>query len=282
MKAFPALLLMALAAPCGSGEVVYSVCQLLRNPAEYAGRPIRVRGMLLTAPHEGTAIADPQCTESPDLHDQIWEPAIYFASAEAGKPTYDPTALMELVTHARAEGKVVEATFEGVLKNCPVEHSLPNRHYFDWWGCGSPGWYPLELAVRRVTDPTTEPNPFPEIRMLLPPKDAALALWSNTRDALLSPDAFEFFVNNCKGALFPYFAGRLISVSSTPRGTTLLLAIARSAAPDAVLLLDGPLPQEIPPGSIVTFGGVAESYRADPFQMTFSVERSNIRVWTGR
>lgn len=280
MKHLPALLLMSLVAPYASGQGVYSVCQLLQNPIEHSGEVVRVRGVLAQVP---SAIADPGCREMPSFHKESWEPGLLISSTPPA--TADASAMNALAVRSKqaaAVGGVVRATFEGVLKYCPAE--LSHHNVTVWWGCGTPGYYPLELAVRTVSDLIVEPNPFAGTGMALPPRDPNVDFWLDIRAAVISPERPGYFLEFCKGAQFPYLTGKLVSASPTPGPTTLVLAIAggntHSNAPDAILNLDGPLPGQAPPGTLITFGGVAETFTSDPFTLTFSVDRSHVRGWT--
>lgn len=282
MTLIRALLVMALAAPYVSGQVVHSVCQLLLNPAEHSGEVIRLRGVLLQIPSVGTVIADPQCREMPRYHDENWEPGVWLSVAPPANPhPPDLNPLWDRSKQAAAARKAVGATFEGVLKYCPVQTILPYGRGV-WHGCGNSGYYPLELVVQTVGDMTVEPNPFPEYTWALPPKDPALGLWLDIRTLLTSTGGSSYFAEQCGDARFPYFTGKLISASPRRDPTRLVLAIADGSTPDAVLQLDGPLPGPAQPGIVIAFGGVAKSYTPDPFTLTFSVDRVCVRGWTVR
>ena len=282
MTPIRALLLMALAAPNIGGQAVHSVCQLLLNPAEHSGEVIRLRGVLLQIPSIGTVIADPQCREMPRFHDETWEPGVWLSVAPPANPhPPDLNALWDRAKQAAAARKVVRATFEGLLKYCPVQTILPYGRGI-WHGCGNSGYYPLEFVVQTAGDMIIEPNPFPENAWALPPKDPALGLWLDTRALLTRPEGSSYFAEQCKDARFPYFTGKLISASPQRDPTRLVLAIADGNTPDAVLQLDGPLPGQAQPGKTITFGGVAQSYTADPFTLTFSVDRAYVRGWAVR
>lgn len=116
-----------------------------------------------------------------------------------------------------------------------------------------------------------------------------LALWKSIRTALTGDSGPAYFESSMKGAALPggangvnRFKGKLVSMSPAVRPKELVLAIENSSTPDVTLKLDSPLPGRMEPGSELEFEGVADSYRKDPFMVTFEVEKSKIAGWTGR
>jgi hypothetical protein len=274
VKRIAALLLSALIAHYARGEVVSSVCQLLANPAEHSGEVVTLRGVLL---HD-TSIADPGCREMPTFHDESWEPGVWIKIGPDAYPP-DSASLFAKSKQAAATHKVVRATFEGVLRYCPVQSqtSLPGGREI-WNGCATGNYFPLELDVRTVRNVTIEADPFAGEAPALPPEDPPPGLWVYIRAELTAAGGDRYFLTWCKGAQFPYLTGRLISAYSGAQSAILILAMADGEAPAVTLQLDGALPGWAQPGAVVAFSGVAKSYRPDPFMLTFSVDPASIRV----
>src|SRR5581483_798231 len=112
-------------------------------------------------------------------------------------------------------------------------------------------------------------------------QNPSLALWLNIKTALTGTDADSYFNSSMKGAALPAFTGTLIEAKPAVRPKELVLAIADGKTPDAVLKLDVPLAGKMEPGAQIGFQGVASTYTASPFLVTFDVEKAKVTGWKG-
>ncbi len=108
-----------------------------------------------------------------------------------------------------------------------------------------------------------------------------LALWKSVKDALLGPGAQEYFNTHMKGAEIPELKGKLIEAKPESRPKTLILAIENGTTPDATLNFEEALPGKMEPGAELSFKGIASGYTANPFIVTFDVEKKNVTGWKG-
>lgn len=113
-----------------------------------------------------------------------------------------------------------------------------------------------------------------------------MALWKDIKAALTAPDGQQYFDQKMKDALLPggvkditRFKGRLISMTPAARPKELVLAIENPNVGDVRLKLDTPLTGRMDRGTEISFEGVAVSFTADPFMVTFKVEKSQISGW---
>ncbi|HEY2018192.1 MAG TPA: hypothetical protein VGH38_32020 [Bryobacteraceae bacterium] len=111
-----------------------------------------------------------------------------------------------------------------------------------------------------------------------------LALWMNLKKELTSPNAAQYFDANMKGADVPGGAGgvsafkaTILSARPALRPKELVVAIADAKTPEVTLRLDTALAAKPETGSEIEFDGVPDSFTADPFMVTFQVERANIK-----
>ncbi len=65
------------------------------------------------------------------------------------------------------------------------------------------------------------------------------------------------------------------------RPKTVVIGIENPNVPDATLKFETPLPGKVDPGTTLSFSGVADSYTANPFMVTFTVDKKNLEGWTG-
>ncbi|MEO8098502.1 MAG: hypothetical protein ABI811_12440 [Acidobacteriota bacterium] len=117
-----------------------------------------------------------------------------------------------------------------------------------------------------------------------------LAFWGDSIKApLTGPTGAMIWNDNFKDALLPgeaipgvtNFKGTLISMSPENQPNTLVLGVLDPATPDATLVFEDALPGMMAPGAVLEFSGTAKSYVADPFNITFEVEKKQLSGWTG-
>jgi len=111
----------------------------------------------------------------------------------------------------------------------------------------------------------------------------SLAIWKNVKAELTGANADSYFNEKMKGTLFPKMTGKLVSMSPETKPKELVLAIEDSSGQtaDATLKMDASLPGKMDPGSPITFEGTPESYAANPYMVTFSVEKASLSGWKG-
>jgi tetratricopeptide (TPR) repeat protein len=145
---------------------------------------------------------------------------------------------------------------------------------------------------------TAKTNPFPpegfkilsaaEVAQLkmdqLKQSDPALALWVIVKQELTGTDGATYFNDRMKGALVPpetdpAFKGKVISQEPARAPKVIVVAIEDGKTPDATLRLDVAMPRPAEPGTQITFRGVASSFTAQPFMVSFDVEKKNITGW---
>lgn len=114
-----------------------------------------------------------------------------------------------------------------------------------------------------------------------------LALWTNMKGQLTATGGQDYFNSGVKDADLPgtavpgvtKFKGKLVSEDPETKPKTLILSIEDGKTPDVTLELDAPLPGKADPGTELQFSGVAKSFTASPFGLTFAVEKKNIEGW---
>ncbi len=111
----------------------------------------------------------------------------------------------------------------------------------------------------------------------------SLAIWKNVKAELTGPNAASYFNDKMKGTLFPKMTGKLVSATPETRPKELVLAIEdpNGQTGDATLKMDAPLSGKMEPGAPITFEGTPESFTANPYMVTFSVEKANLTGWKG-
>jgi hypothetical protein len=147
-----------------------------------------------------------------------------------------------------------------------------------------PGFKILSKSEVATAQAEAEAKKQDELRKANP----MLALWQNIKTALTGADGENYFNSSMKGAALPggvegvtEFKGKLIEATPAVRPKQLKLAIADGATPDVILNLDAPLAGKMEPGAEIGFQGVASSYTATPFLVTFDVEKAKISGWKG-
>lgn len=113
-----------------------------------------------------------------------------------------------------------------------------------------------------------------------------LALWQNTKKALLGEGGAEFWEGTVKRSLMPggvggvqKFRGRLVSQKPARNPKELVLAIDDGNTPEVTLNLDEPMRGSAEPGAEISFEGIATEFTKDPFMLTFEVEKKNVEGW---
>ena len=108
-----------------------------------------------------------------------------------------------------------------------------------------------------------------------------LALWKSIKTELTGANAQAYFNEHMQGTQLPKFSGKLVSASPETRPKQLVLAVEDGTTPDATLNLDAPLAGTMEPGGVITFEGTATSYTANPYMVTFNVEKAKVGGWKG-
>jgi hypothetical protein len=111
----------------------------------------------------------------------------------------------------------------------------------------------------------------------------SMALWVSIKEALTGDQAQSYFAEHMKGTAIPMeFKGKLIEAKPAVNPKELILAIADGTTPDATLKFETPLKGKMEPGVELGFKeGVATSYTANPFMVTFDVEKEKLTGWKG-
>jgi tetratricopeptide (TPR) repeat protein len=111
----------------------------------------------------------------------------------------------------------------------------------------------------------------------------SLAIWKNVKTELTGAGGEAYFNDKMKGTLFPKMTGKLVSMSPETRPKELQVAIEDSTGQtaDATLKMDAALAGKMDPGSPISFEGTPESFAANPFMVTFTVEKANLTGWKG-
>src|SRR5258708_2709472 len=115
-----------------------------------------------------------------------------------------------------------------------------------------------------------------------------LALWVQIKTALIAADGANYFDGSSKGAALPggvngvtEFKGKLIEAKPAIRPKELVLSIEDGKTPDVTLKLDAALVGKMEPGAEIGFQGVATGYTANPYMVTFEVEKAKLPGWKG-
>jgi hypothetical protein len=102
-------------------------------------------------------------------------------------------------------------------------------------------------------------------------------LWLLLKKTLMGADGPEYFEMNMQGAQLPPLAGKLVSATPTDHPSILLLAMDEDK-PQVTLRLPHGYRRPIAVGSIITFEGVAVSFKQEPFMVTFEVETDRLTI----
>lgn len=105
--------------------------------------------------------------------------------------------------------------------------------------------------------------------------DASEKLWRGLKRGLLAPNGRQYFENSVKHSLLPVLEGTLVSSTPKDHPAVFLVALPDSDTPVITLRLKGSLQKPLPPGTPVSFEGVAMEFQAQPFMLTFDVETVN-------
>jgi tetratricopeptide (TPR) repeat protein len=108
-----------------------------------------------------------------------------------------------------------------------------------------------------------------------------LALWLRLKQTLTSDQGQAYFDAHMKDTEIPIeITGKLMSETPEARPKELVLAIANDTTPDATVELEAPMACKMDPGAEIGFkNGIALSYTANPFMVTFKVSRANVTGW---
>src|SRR5260370_32937783 len=110
-----------------------------------------------------------------------------------------------------------------------------------------------------------------------------LHLWKQIKEALTGADGANYFGSSMKDALLPTLKGKVVSLTPAIKPKTLVLALdADGKTADATLKFDIALAGKVDPGTELSFEGVPESYTANPFMVTFNVDKDKLHGWTGK
>ncbi len=110
-----------------------------------------------------------------------------------------------------------------------------------------------------------------------------LHLWKQIKEALTGADGANYFGSSMKDALLPTLKGKVVSLTPAIKPKTLVLALdADGKTADATLKFDMALAGKVEPGTELSFEGVPESYTANPFMVTFNVDKDKLHGWTGK
>jgi tetratricopeptide (TPR) repeat protein len=112
----------------------------------------------------------------------------------------------------------------------------------------------------------------------------AMALWVIVKQELTGSGGDSYFNDRMKGALVPpegqpAFKAKIVSQEPARAPKVLVVSIEDGKTPDATLRLDTPMLRPAEPGTEISFRGVATSFTAQPFMVTFEVDRKNVTGW---
>lgn len=113
-----------------------------------------------------------------------------------------------------------------------------------------------------------------------------LALWMSIKKELAGPNGAAYFDEKVKDALIPNgalgvekFKGTVISQTPATRPKEVVLGIADPKTPEVTLKFETPLAGKAEPGTVVEFEGTPKTFTADPFNVTFEVEKEKLSGW---
>jgi tetratricopeptide (TPR) repeat protein len=119
---------------------------------------------------------------------------------------------------------------------------------------------------------------------LLKRTNPALAIWVTIKSGLTAEDGAAYFEQYVKNALLPpenqpALRGTVISGRPELRPTVLVLGIEKPDVAEVTLRVDVALPGKVAVGQQIDFRGVATEFAAQPFMLTFEVEKKSINGW---
>jgi len=112
----------------------------------------------------------------------------------------------------------------------------------------------------------------------------ALAIWVTIKSGLTAEDGAAYFEQYVKNTVLPpenqpALRGTVISGRPELRPTVLVLGIEKPDVAEVTLKVDAALPGKVAVGQQIDFRGVATEFAAQPFMLTFEVEKKNISGW---
>jgi hypothetical protein len=137
---------------------------------------------------------------------------------------------------------------------------------------------PPDFKIKSIVDIQNEQSAREAEEAKLHPE---LALWKSVKTELTGANGATYFDSSMKGALMPELTGKVISIEPAMRPKKVVIAIENGTVPDATLTFDTPLPGKVDPGTPLKFKGEPLSYTANPFMVTFKVDKTNLVGWTG-
>ncbi len=102
--------------------------------------------------------------------------------------------------------------------------------------------------------------------------------WRNVKATLLAPGGENYFTTQMKGAQFPKTTAKVVSQPSARELTVSVDNATPETAAKAEATLkftDAALKDTVAPGTEVTFTGIPSAFKADPYMLTFDVEKEN-------
>jgi tetratricopeptide (TPR) repeat protein len=119
---------------------------------------------------------------------------------------------------------------------------------------------------------------------LLKRTNPALAIWVTIKSGLTAEDGAAYFEQYVKNTVLPpenqpALRGTVISGRPELRPTVLVLGIEKPDVAEVTLRVDAALPGRVAIGQQIDFRGVATEFAAQPFMLTFEVEKKNISGW---
>jgi len=137
---------------------------------------------------------------------------------------------------------------------------------------------PPDFKIKSTVDLDKEKAAADEVYAKAHPE---LALWKSIKAELTGANGPAYFESSMKGAMLPELTGKVISMTPPLKPKRVVIAIESGTVPDATLVFDVPLPGKVEPGTTLKFKGEPESYTANPFMVTFKVDKANLEGWTG-
>lgn len=137
---------------------------------------------------------------------------------------------------------------------------------------------PADFKIVSATDIAKENEAKAEE---LAKSNPGLAIWLNVKPSLTAPDGATYFNSNMKDALIQGLSGKVVSMEPAVRPKTVILSVEDGTTPDATLQFDAPLAGKVEPGTVLTFDGTPVSFTASPYMITFKVEKTALKGWTG-
>lgn len=112
-------------------------------------------------------------------------------------------------------------------------------------------------------------------------ENPSLAFWLKLKEALTGAEGTQYFETGMKNAIIPpegqpTLTGKVISATPEAKPTKLVLGVEKPDVADVTLKFETPLNAKVEPGLELKFRGVAESFIASPFMVTFAADRKDI------